>query len=305
MMEYTHLPVLLDECMDALNITPGKIYLDATAGLGGHSAGILAKGGKLVCVDRDPQAISRLRERFALQPNVTIIHANFFDCKSILNGLGISSVDGILADLGVSSLQLDDPARGFSFRKDAPLDMRMGDTGQTAADAVNTLEEKTLADILTRFADEPHSRRIARAIVTARAIAPITTTIALADIVRSAVPAAARRGGHPGRLTFQAIRIFINGEIDCLPAALDDMFDCLSHGGRLACISFHSLEDRIVKQAFAKQCQGCSCQPDWPACVCGVTPRGRKKGKPRTASPQELAENPRSRSAKLRVIERL
>ncbi|MDR1409951.1 MAG: 16S rRNA (cytosine(1402)-N(4))-methyltransferase RsmH [Oscillospiraceae bacterium] len=304
-MAFTHIPVLLDECMDALNIQPGGLYMDATAGLGGHSAQILANGGKVLCVDRDPQAIAKLHERFANHPHATIIHGNFFDCKRILHGLGISSLNGILADLGVSSLQLDDPSRGFSLHKDAPLDMRMGNIGQTAADAVNTLDERLLVDILTRFADEPYARRIARAIVTARASAPVTTTLALANIVRDAVPAAARRDKHPARRTFQALRIYINGELDRLPAALDDMFDCLAPGGRFACISFHSLEDRIVKQAFARQCQGCTCPPDFPKCVCGKTPRGRKLGKPRTPGQEELAVNPRSRSAKLRAIEKL
>ena len=304
-MSYSHTPVLFNECMDALKIMPGGLYMDCTAGLGGHSAGILERGGNVICVDRDPQAITRLHERFDGNPHATIIQANFFDCKQILNDMGISSLNGILADLGVSSIQLDNPARGFSFHNDAPLDMRMDNSGTTAADAVNTLDEQSLADILTRFADEPFARRIARSIVTAREASPITTTIQLADIIRDAVPAAARRDGHPARRTFQALRIYINGEIERLPNAMDNLFDCLAPGGKLACISFHSLEDRIVKQAFARQCKGCECPPNFPKCVCGITPRGKKAGKPRVPNKEELEANPRSRSAKLRVIERL
>jgi 16S rRNA (cytosine1402-N4)-methyltransferase len=279
--------------------------MDCTAGLGGHSSQIRALGGRLLCVDRDEQAIAALQKLFGADSNVTIIHANFFDCKRFLAELGISSLDGILLDLGVSSLQLDDAGRGFSYNKDAPLDMRMGAAGQTAADAVNSLDEQMLTGILTRYADEPFARRIAKAIILARQWEPITTTLRLADIVRDAVPAAARRDGHPARRTFQALRIYVNGEIDRLPDALDELFGFLIPGGRLACISFHSLEDRIVKQFIARQCKGCTCPPDFPSCVCGKTPRGRKLGKPRTASHEELGQNPRSRSAKLRVIERL
>ncbi|MCL2023249.1 MAG: 16S rRNA (cytosine(1402)-N(4))-methyltransferase RsmH [Oscillospiraceae bacterium] len=304
-MTFTHNSVLFHECINALNIRKDALIVDCTAGLGGHSQGILERGGRLICIDRDPQAIARLRQKFAGNSDVTIIHGNFFDCKEILAKQGVTCVSGILVDLGVSSMQLDDHSRGFSFHHDAKLDMRMESAGKTAADVVNTMDELTLGDILKRFADEPFHRRIAKAIAAARSENPITTTLQLAHIVRDAVPAAARRDGHPARRTFQALRIYINGEIDRLPDALDDLFDLLAPKDRLACISFHSLEDRIVKHSFAKHCKGCQCPPNCPQCLCGVTPRGRKVGKPRTASPAEIAENPRARSAKLRVIEKL
>ncbi|MDR0884351.1 MAG: 16S rRNA (cytosine(1402)-N(4))-methyltransferase RsmH [Oscillospiraceae bacterium] len=304
-MKAEHTSVLLQESIDLLDIQPGKLYADATMGLGGHSAEILARGGRLIGIDQDGQAVAHCRAKFADNPNVTIIHDNFFKIKSLLEKCGISQLDGILADLGFSSMQMSDEQRGFSYQVDSPLDMRMSAQGATAADAVNTLSEQALADILWRYADEKFSRPIARAIVRARAEKPITTTFQLADLVRAAVPAAARRDGHPARGTFQALRIHVNGELDGLPQALDDLFDCLAPGGRLAVISFHSAEDRLVKQAFAKHLQGCVCPPGCPQCLCGRTPDGRRLGRPKTPSAEEIAANPRARSAKLRGIQRI
>jgi len=300
-----HIPVLLKETIDALDIRPDGIYLDGTAGGGGHSFAIASKlqSGRLISLDRDPDAIKEAGARLEGLP-ATVVHSNFTEMDSVLSSLDIPQVDGILLDIGVSSHQLDTGSRGFSFHADAPLDMRMSQSGTTAADLVNTLSEQQLAKIFFEYGEEKFSRRIAADIVRKRASGKIETTLQLADIIRDAVPAAARRDGHPARRVFQALRIAVNGELDCLSEALDTAFDCLKDGGILAVITFHSLEDRIVKQRFQSLKQGCICPKDFPVCTCGRTPAGHPL-KPVTASKEELAENPRSRSAKLRCIRRL
>ena len=308
-MEFKHIPVLFNESIEALDIKPDGLYVDCTAGGGGHSGAILDRlspEGKLVAIDRDPEAIETLRARFEGRENVRIVNDNFFNIKSILPELSSEGADGILADLGVSSHQLDDAARGFSFHSDAPLDMRMSMSGMSAADAVNSLSQHELQDIIYRYGEEKFAPRIAAGIVRAREQKPITTTLELADIVKASIPAAARReGGHPARRTFQALRIYVNGELDGLGQAVEDMFDSLKVGGRLAIITFHSLEDRTVKQTFASLCEGCVCPPEFPVCVCGRKSRGRLPIKAAAPGKAELEENPRSRSARLRVIEKI
>ena len=308
-MEFKHIPVLFRESIDALDIKPDGLYADCTAGGGGHSNAILdrlSENGRLVAIDRDPEAIETLTKRFEGRENVNIVNDNFFNIKSILSQLTDEGADGILADLGVSSHQLDDAARGFSFHADAPLDMRMSMQGMSAADAVNSLSQRELQDIIYRYGEDKFAPRIAAGIVRARAEKPIETTLELAEIVKSSIPAAARReGGHPARRTFQALRIYVNGELDGLDRAIGDMFDSLKVGGRLAIITFHSLEDRAVKQTFASLCEGCICPPEFPVCVCGRKSRGRLPQKAAAPSKAELEENPRSRSARLRVIEKI
>lgn len=308
-MEFKHIPVLFRESIDALDIKPDGLYADCTAGGGGHSNAILDRlsvNGRLVAIDRDPEAIETLTKRFEGRENVNIVNDNFFNIKSILSQFTDEGADGILADLGVSSHQLDDAARGFSFHADAPLDMRMSMQGMSAADAVNSLSQRELQDIIYRYGEDKFAPRIAAGIVRARAEKPIETTLELAEIVKSSIPAAARReGGHPARRTFQALRIYVNGELDGLDRAIDDMFDSLKVGGRLAIITFHSLEDRAVKQTFASLCEGCICPPEFPVCVCGRKSRGRLPQKAAAPSKAELEENPRSRSARLRVIEKI
>ncbi len=308
-MEFHHVSVLYEETMRALQIRPDGLYVDCTAGGGGHSAGILERltTGRLIAVDQDPDAIKTLRERFANAPNVTVVHDNFVNIDAILSSMDLegSCVDGILADLGVSSFQLDNADRGFSYHKDAPLDMRMGRAGVSAKDLVNTLPQQTLQELLFRYGEEKFAPSLARQIVKARETAPIETTLQLAEIVANAVPAKARRDGHPARRTFQALRIEVNGELEKLEQALDVMFDRLNVGGRLAVITFHSLEDRIVKQHFRKLCEGCVCPPEFPVCVCGRVPRGKLPCRPATPTAEELEANPRARSAKLRVIEKI
>lgn len=308
-MEFKHIPVLFRESIDALDIKPDGLYADCTAGGGGHSNAILdrlSENGRLVAIDRDPEAIETLTKRFEGIENVSIVNDNFFNIKSILSQFTDEGADGILADLGVSSHQLDDAARGFSFHADAPLDMRMSMQGMSAADAVNSLSQRELQDIIYRYGEDKFAPRIAAGIVQARAEKPIETTLELAEIVKSSIPAAARReGGHPARRTFQALRIYVNGELDGLDRAIGDMFDSLKVGGRLAIITFHSLEDRAVKQTFASLCEGCICPPEFPVCVCGRKSRGRLPQKAAAPSKAELEENPRSRSARLRVIEKI
>ena len=308
-MEFKHIPVLFRESIDALDIKPDGLYADCTAGGGGHSSAILdrlSENGRLVAIDRDPEAIETLTKRFEGRENVSIVNDNFFNIKSILSQFTDEGADGILADLGVSSHQLDDAARGFSFHADAPLDMRMSMQGMSAADAVNSLSQRELQDIIYRYGEDKFAPRIAAGIVRARAEKPIETTLELAEIVKSSIPAAARReGGHPARRTFQALRIYVNGELDGLDRAIGDMFDSLKVGGRLAIITFHSLEDRAVKQTFASLCEGCICPPEFPVCVCGRKSRGRLPQKAAAPSKAELEENPRSRSARLRVIEKI
>ena len=302
-----HRPVLLDQTIEALAVRPDGVYLDGTAGGGGHSHAIASQltTGRLISLDQDPDAIQAAGRRLEGLP-ATLVQSNFIHMADVLDKLGIRGVDGILLDIGVSSHQLDAPERGFSYHHDAPLDMRMSQSGTTAADLVATLDEKQLADIFFRYGEEKFSRPIARTIVREREKAPIETTLQLADIVCRSVPAAARRDGHPARRVFQALRIAVNGELDCLSATLDTAFDCLNVGGRLAIITFHSLEDAMVKNRFQAWRQGCICPREAPVCVCGRTPAaGLVTKKPATATDEELAENPRSRSAKLRCIEKL
>ncbi len=307
-MEFSHKPVLLGQTINSLNIHPDGIYLDGTAGGGGHSAEILGhlQNGRLICVDQDPDAITVLRERFGDCPNVTIVQSNFSEMKKILSELEIVSLDGVLLDIGVSSHQLDTAERGFSYHSDAPLDMRMSRSGTTAAQLVNELPFGELVRILSMYGEEKFAKNIARAIERERAARPIETTLHLAEIVKSAYPAAKRHDKHPARKTFQALRIAVNGELDRLSMGLDEALDCLKKGGRLSVITFHSLEDRMVKQRMLKWSEGCTCPKDFPVCVCGNKPKVKLvTRKPLEAETDELKENSRSRSAKLRCCEKL
>ncbi len=307
-MEFSHIPVLLDECINGLDIRPDGIYVDGTAGGAGHSSAIAARlgeNGRLIALDRDPDAVKTASERLSVYPNAQVIHSNYSQMRDVLDDLGIDLVDGILMDLGVSSYQLDEESRGFSYHSDAPLDMRMSKEGMSAADVVNTYSESEIARILFEYGEEKFSRRIASNIIRARENAPIETTLQLADIVRDSVPQKARRDKNPCKKTFQAIRIAVNGEFEHLSKGLEEAFFSLKPGGRLAVITFHSLEDRIVKQKFAGWCKGCICPPDFPQCVCGHKPKGTLVNrKPIEAEEKEVERNNRSRSAKLRIIER-
>lgn len=303
-MEFKHKSVLLNEAISALDIKPDGIYVDGTAGGAGHSSEIAKKlkNGFLYALDRDPDAVKTATERLSGYP-AKVIESNFSDMAAVLAGEGIDGVDGILLDLGVSSYQLDSAERGFSYRADAPLDMRMSKSGLSAADIVNTYSVQGLTYILKNYGEEKFAYKIANRIVSEREKEPILTTLRLADIIAASVPAAARRDGHPARKCFQAIRIAVNGELDILGGALDSAFGLLKKDGVLAVITFHSLEDRIVKQKFKEHTTGCICPPDFPVCVCGRTPAGRLAfRKPVEPSQKELEENPRSRSAKLRAI---
>ena len=303
-MEFVHKSVLLNETIAALDIKSDGIYVDGTAGGAGHSSEIAKrlKGGFLYALDRDPDAVKTATERLKDYP-AKVIESNFCDMASVLANEGVESVDGVLLDLGVSSYQLDSAERGFSYRADAPLDMRMSKSGLSAADIVNTYSVQQLTDIFRNYGEEKFAYKIANRIADEREKEPILNTLRLADIIASSVPAAARRDGHPARKCFQAIRIAVNGELEILGGALDSAFRFLKKDGVLAVITFHSLEDRIVKQKFKEYCTGCICPPDLPVCVCGRTPEGRLAfKKPIEASGEELNENPRSRSAKLRVI---
>ncbi|MGN0518741.1 MAG: 16S rRNA (cytosine(1402)-N(4))-methyltransferase RsmH [Acutalibacteraceae bacterium] len=307
-MEFSHIPVLLAETIDALDIKPNGIYVDATAGGGGHSMQILKRltTGKLISIDQDPDAIKTVTERLSQFDGSIICQANFTQMAEIVRELGFDGVDGVLMDIGVSSRQLDTPERGFSYHHNAPLDMRMSQSGTSAKDLVNGLAHGELAHILSAYGEEKFAGRIASAIVKKREISPINTTLELAETVSNAVPAAARRDGHPARKTFQALRIAVNGELDCLSSALDEAFSILNTNGRLAVITFHSLEDRIVKLRMNKWCQGCTCPKDFPICVCGNKPKAELVSRrPIEASEKELEENPRSRSARLRVCKKL
>ena len=308
---FSHKSVLLGESIEALDIKPNGVYVDGTAGGGGHSYEIarrLGSGGRLIAVDKDPDAIAACGERLSqFSDRVTIKRADFADMAEILHEEGVGGADGILLDLGVSSHQFDTAERGFSYNLDAPLDMRMSQEGPTAADFVNTKSFGELTKILREYGEERNASRIASAIIREREKSPIDTTLALASIVKAAVPAAQRRNGpHPARRTFQALRIAVNHELDSLGELLDDTLPLLNTGGRLAVITFHSLEDRMVKQRFLSWAQGCICPPDFPVCVCGHKPEVRilyKKGIP--PSDREIEENPRSRSARLRAAEKL
>ena len=307
-MEFTHVSVLLYEAVDGLNIRPDGIYIDGTAGGGGHSAEILSRltSGRLYSIDQDPDAIATVTERFKDDDRSTILQGNFGDMKALLNDVGVYAVDGVLLDIGVSSHQLDDGSRGFSYHEDAPLDMRMSQSGETAADIVNTLDVGELSRIISLYGEEKYAFSIAKGIVRAREIKPIETTLELAGIVKENVPQKVRRDGHPARKTFQALRIAVNHELDVLESGLQGAFELLSQGGRLSVITFHSLEDRIVKQFMRDKAQGCTCPKDFPVCVCGNKPKVKIiTRKPILPSDEELERNPRARSAKLRVCEKL
>ena len=306
-MEFSHVSVLLRETVDGAFTDPNGVYADLTTGGGGHSLELAKRldGGRLICFDQDKEALEAAGERLKGLP-VSLVRSNFCEMKSVLADLGIKELDGIIADLGVSSHQLDTAERGFSFHNDAPLDMRMSGEGLSARDVVNEYDEGELAKILFDYGEEKFGNRIARGIVNARLTAPIETTGQLAEIIKSSVPAAYRREKNPCRKSFQAIRIEVNHELDVLETALTDGFDVLKVGGRMSVITFHSLEDRIVKNRFKEFCTGCTCPPEFPVCVCGRKPMGRLVDKkPITASPEELERNPRSRSAKLRIIEKI
>lgn len=303
-MEFKHISVLLNETIESLNIKPEGIYVDGTAGGAGHSLEIAKKlkGGRLISLDRDPDAVKVASDRLKEYP-ATVVQSNFSEMDSVLKQLNIEKVDGILLDLGVSSYQLDTAERGFSYHKEAKLDMRMSKSGISASDIVNTFSETELADIFFTFGEEKFARKIASRIVAEREKEKITTTTQLAEIIANAVPAKARRDGHPARKCFQAIRIAVNAELESLKEVLNKAFDLLNKDGTLAIITFHSLEDRMVKQFFKECCTGCTCPPDFPVCVCGKTPKGHLyTRKPIEPSSEELELNPRSRSAKLRVI---
>lgn len=308
-MSFEHLSVLLGECMDGLAIKPGGVYLDGTAGGGGHSVHIAGRltTGRLIALDKDPDAVAAAAARLARYPQATVVRSDFADLPSVLDDLGIETVDGILLDLGVSSHQLDTAQRGFSYMQDAPLDMRMSQQGPSAYDLVNNTDVSSLARIIREFGEENYALAIAKKIGYARQDGPIETTGQLVSIIEKAMPPSVRHeGGHPAKRTFQAIRIAVNSELDNLSRCLDDAFERLAVGGRFAIITFHSLEDRMVKQKFAALCKGCTCPPQFPVCICGNTPRGRLVNrKPIEATAEEKEENSRSRSAKLRVLEKL
>ncbi len=311
-MEFQHKSVLLQECIDALNIRPDGIYLDGTLGGAGHSSQIarrLTEGGRLIGVDRDRTALAAAKERLApYADRVTLVHSNFAEIDAILDSLGIPAVDGMLFDLGVSSPQLDDASRGFSYMADAPLDMRMDkDDALTAGEVVNTWPQGELRRILYDYGEERYAPQIAAAICRAREKAPIETTLELVDIIRSAMPAQAlREKQHPAKRSFQAIRIAVNDELGAVSRMMQAAVGRLNPGGRLAVITFHSLEDRIVKSEMQQAARGCTCPPEFPVCVCGKKPLVKLvTRKPIVSSPAELEENPRARSAKLRVAEKL
>ena len=311
MDEPRHISVLLDECIENLNIKPDGIYLDGTLGLGGHSYQIASRldAGRLICIDRDETAIERSSRRLApFADRITYVHGNFRDAAEILDRLGIDSVDGMLFDLGVSSPQLDEIQRGFSYMGDAPLDMRMdGSAGLTAYEVVNTWPEERLNRILWDYGEERYARRITAAILAHRAEKPITTTLELVDIIKGAMPAAAlREKQHPAKRTFQAIRIAVNDELGAISTMMETAPDKLKKGGRLCVISFHSLEDRIVKSGINARENGCTCPREAPICTCGFVQTLKSvTRKPILPSEEEIEKNPRSRSAKLRVAERV
>lgn len=307
---FAHVPVLLEECLEGLAIDPAGIYLDGTAGGAGHSRQIAlrldgAQGGRLISLDQDPDAVATARARLAGLP-ATVVQINFRYAGQALDELGIPQINGALLDLGVSSHQLDDAARGFSYRADAPLDMRMSQQGETAADLVNTASREELSRILRDYGEEPYAWQIAGRIVDLRETAPFETTLQLAEAVASAMPPAQRRKNkNPARRTFQALRIAVNHELDALDEGLDTIFEHLAPGGRLCVITFHSLEDRLVKNKFRRWATACTCPPEFPVCVCGGKAKAKLVNhKPIEAGGQELEENRRSRSARLRVLEK-
>lgn len=311
-MEFRHTSVLFDECMEGLNIREDGIYVDGTMGGGGHSSGIcgrLGQNGLFIGIDRDEDAHRAARSRLEGYPcRKEFVQSNYSDIKQVLEELEIEQIDGALLDLGVSSFQLDNPERGFSYMQDAPLDMRMNQQDEfTAYDVVNGYSEKELGEIISRYGEERWASRIAQFIVKRRKDKPLETTFELVDAIKAAIPAAARRDGpHPAKRTFQAIRIEVNDELGRLERAIEAFCDVLAPGGRLCVITFHSLEDRIVKDIIARRMNPCTCPKEFPVCVCGKKPDIRKiTGKPILPSPEELEANPRARSAKLRVAEKL
>lgn len=310
MSEFHHVSVLLDECIEGLNIKPDGIYVDGTLGGAGHSYHIAEEltTGRLIGIDRDPVALEAAGERLSpFADRVTLVHSNFCRMGQVLQELGISGVDGILLDLGVSSPQLDDGSRGFSYMTDAPLDMRMDNGDALSADTVvNTWSYEELKRILYDYGEERYAPAIAAAIVRKREVSPIRTTLELVDVIRSAMPPAAlREKQHPAKRTFQAIRIAVNDELNSVSKAMDAAIPCLNPGGRLAVITFHSLEDRIVKNAMAAAAKGCICPPEFPVCVCGRKPQVTVlTRKPIVSGEEELERNPRARSAKLRICEK-
>lgn len=306
-MEFKHISVLLEEVLENLDINPNGIYVDGTAGGAGHSKEIAKRllSGHLYALDRDPDAVKVATERLNGLP-ATVIHTNYADMTEALAEKGVNAIDGVLLDLGVSSWQLDNGERGFSYHADAPLDMRMSQSGTSASDLVNTLDVQSLTDILRDYGEEKFAYRIAWNIVKQREKSPIRTTLELSDIISNSVPAAVRRDGHPARKSFQALRIAVNQEFEAETTGITAAFDMLKPGGRLCVITFHSLEDRLVKNLFQEFSKGCVCPPEIPICVCGRKPRGKLvTRKPIIPSEIEIKENARSRSAKLRVIEKL
>ncbi|AQS58279.1 16S rRNA (cytosine(1402)-N(4))-methyltransferase RsmH [Desulforamulus ferrireducens] len=311
-MEFKHISVLLHESIEGLNIKPQGIYVDCTLGGAGHSLEILRKlgpEGRLIGIDQDPAAIKNAAERLqSFAGQFRAVKRNFYQLKHVLEELGIQRVDGVLFDLGVSSYQLDTPDRGFSYMHDAELDMRMSpDSAVSAKDLVNKLSERELTDIIRKYGEEKWAKRIAAFIVKERAKQPITTTGKLVEVIKAAVPAAARRDGpHPAKRTFQALRIAVNHELDILNQTMKDAVDVLNPGGRVVVITFHSLEDRIIKETFKELANPCTCPPTFPVCACGKKPQIKIiTNKPIEPSPAEVASNPRARSAKLRVAEKL
>ena len=309
-MEYTHKPVLLHECIDALAIRPDGVYVDGTLGRAGHSREIAKRltTGRLICIDRDMAAIDAAKERLApYLDRVTLVHSNFSELESVLRQAGVTGADGMLFDLGVSSPQLDDGSRGFSYMQDAPLDMRMDRSAPLSAyEVVNTWSYEELRRILYDYGEERYAPAIAKAIVRTRETAPVDTTLELVEIIKDAMPPAAlREKQHPAKRSFQAIRIAVNGELDALEPMLRSAVDGLNPGGRLAVITFHSLEDRIVKRTLQEMAKGCTCPPEFPVCVCGKKPKIKiLTRRPVVSGAVELEENPRARSAKLRVAEK-
>ena len=311
MTEFHHVSVLLDECLEGLNIKPDGTYVDGTLGGAGHSSQIVKRltTGHHIGIDRDPVALKAAGERLApFGDKVTLVHSNFCEIKQVLEDLEIEGVDGILLDLGVSSPQLDDGSRGFSYMADAPLDMRMNsEDALSAYDVVNTWSQDELKRILYDYGEERYAPRIAAAICARRAEKPIETTLELVDVIRSAMPAQAlREKQHPAKRSFQAIRIAVYDELGSVEKVMRDAIPCLNKGGRLAVITFHSLEDRIVKNAMADAAKGCTCPPNFPVCVCGKKPKVKLiTRKPIVSGDEELERNPRARSAKLRICEKL
>ena len=307
-MKFSHYSVLLSECLEGLAVKPDGVYVDATAGGAGHSVEIAKRleGGRLYSFDQDPDAVAAAGERLRPFPGTQVVQSNFREMEQALAELGVYRADGVLFDLGVSSFQLDTASRGFSYRYDAPLDMRMSRKGLTAAEVVNRYSEEELTRILREYGEEKFARQIARNLLRAREQKEIKTTFELSEIVKASMPAKARRDKNPSKRTFQALRIEVNGELDSLSEGLDQAFALLKPGGRLAVISFHSLEDRMVKQRFASWCRGCTCPPEFPVCVCGNQPKAKLiSKKPILPSERELKENTRSQSAKLRILEKL